>query len=54
MLPKRRRTRAQNRAHRMATDRRQNRHARLARCAQMVSYFAGPPPTSVDDEPPPF
>lgn len=53
-MPKRRRTRAQNRAHRVATERRQNHQARMARRAQMVSYWAEPPPASDDDEPPPF
>jgi hypothetical protein len=46
MMPKRRRTRAQNRAHRVATERRHNRDARLAQ-------RAGPAPTP-DDDPPPF
>ncbi|MHA7650073.1 HNH endonuclease signature motif containing protein [Mycobacterium sp. ML4] len=41
MMPKRRRTRAQDRAHRIAAERRANRHARTA---------TGPP----DDDPPPF
>ena len=54
MMPKRRRTRTQNRAHRIAAERQHNRQTRLARRAQMVSYFAESPPTSVDDEPPPF
>jgi hypothetical protein len=49
MMPKRRRTRAQNRAARIATERRQNRDARLtARAAQ-----SGPAPPG-DEEPPPF
>jgi hypothetical protein len=48
-MPTRRRTRAQNRAARIATERRQNRTARLAaRAAQ-----SGPAPPD-DDEPPPF
>jgi hypothetical protein len=56
MMPKRRRTRAQNRADYMATERRHNRDARQARetqrvATQLTSY--GPPPTE-DDEPPPF
>ncbi|MBX9642035.1 MAG: HNH endonuclease [Mycobacteriaceae bacterium] len=42
MMPKRRRTRAQDRAHRVAAERRQNRQQRIA--------ATGPP----DDEPPPF
>jgi Domain of unknown function (DUF222) len=51
MMPLRTRTRAQNRAHRIATERRQNRDARTARCEERVS-FAGPAPP--DDDPPPF
>jgi len=47
MMPKRRRTRAQNRAHSVATERRHNRRARLAQ-------RAGPAPPPGDDEPPPF
>ena len=50
MMPKRRRTRAQNHAQRVATERRQNREAREARHAQ----HAGPSPPPHDDEPPPF
>ncbi|UXA07100.1 HNH endonuclease [Mycobacterium sp. SMC-2] len=46
MMPKRRRTRAQDRAARVATERRHNRDARLAR-------RAGPAPPA-DDDPPPF
>jgi hypothetical protein len=46
MMPKRRRTRAQDRAYRVATERRANRDARLAR--------AGPAPPQTDDDPPPF
>jgi hypothetical protein len=45
MMPKRRRTRAQNRAHYIATQRRQNRAAREAR---------QPLPIVANDEPPPF
>ena len=49
MMPKRRRTRAQDRAHRIATERRHNHHARPADC------YAGPaPPPTDDDDPPPF
>jgi hypothetical protein len=48
MMPKRRRTRAQDRACRVAAERRQNRDARLAR-------RAGPaPPSNSEDDPPPF
>ncbi len=53
MMPKRRRTRAQNRAQRIATERRQNHEARLARRAEMVGC-TGPAPPDTDDEPPPF
>ncbi len=45
MMPKRRRTRTQDRAYRVATERRQNREARLA---------AQPGPAPPDDDPPPF
>jgi hypothetical protein len=48
MMPQRRRTRAQNRAGRITTERRHNRDARL-------TQRAGPaPPPGDDDEPPPF
>jgi len=47
MMPKRRRTRAQNRANRIATERRQNREARLSTPAAQT----GPAPPD-DDEPP--
>ncbi|OBK50354.1 HNH endonuclease signature motif containing protein [Mycobacterium sp. 1081908.1] len=53
MMPKRRRTRAQDRAARVATERRHNRDARLARKARRPSYF-GPAPPQDDDDPPPF
>jgi Domain of unknown function (DUF222) len=53
MMPKRRRTRAQNRAHRIATERRQNRHARTTRQTDRISYF-GPAPPETDHDPPPF
>ncbi len=53
MIPKRRRTRAQARAARIATERRHNRDARLARKPLPRDYFALPPPTG-DEEPPPF
>jgi hypothetical protein len=53
MMPKRRRTRAQNRAHRIATERRQNQHARMARRAECSTYI-GPAPPETDDDPPPF
>jgi hypothetical protein len=52
MMPLRTRTRAQNRANRIATERRHNREARLARRAKGASYVGPAPPD--DDEPPPF
>jgi Domain of unknown function (DUF222) len=52
MMPKRRRTRAQNRAQRIDTERRQNRQARTTRRAHRPTYF-GPAPPDADD-PPPF
>ncbi len=54
MMPKRRRTRAQNRAQRIANERRLNREARLARRAESESYTGPAPPHTDDDEPPPF
>jgi hypothetical protein len=53
MMPKRRRTRAQNRTHRIATERRQNHDARGAQRAERLSYV-GPAPPETDDDPPPF
>jgi hypothetical protein len=53
MMPRRRRTRAQNRAHRIATERRQNHHARTTRRTDHLSYL-GPAPPDTNDEPPPF
>jgi len=50
MMPKRRRTRAQNRAHRIATERRQNREERRPEPASRV----GRAPPETDDNPPPF
>jgi hypothetical protein len=49
MMPLRTRTRAQNRAHRIATERHHNREARLA--TQPAQTGPAPPD---DDEPPPF
>ena len=51
MMPTRRRTRAQNRAHRINTERRANRDARLA--TRAAHNRRGPAPPE-DDEPPPF
>jgi len=53
MMPKRRRTRAQNRAARVAAERRENRNARLTRKVESHSSF-GPAPPETDDDPPPF
>jgi hypothetical protein len=56
MMPKRRRTRAQNRAQCIATERRHNRDARLARRAEPEGYasYTGPTPSHPDDDEPPF
>ncbi|WP_156765691.1 HNH endonuclease signature motif containing protein [Mycobacterium sp. 1245499.0] len=53
MMPKRRRARAQDRAARVATERRHNRDARLARAAPPAKH---PWPTThgFDEDPPPF
>ncbi len=53
MMPKRKRTRDQDRAARIATERRHNREFRLARQPAPRTYFDLPPPDP-DDEPPPF
>ncbi len=53
-MPKRHRTRAQNRAQRVETERRHNRDARLAHRAESESYTGPAPPHTDDDEPPPF
>jgi hypothetical protein len=53
MMPLRTKTRAQNRAHRIATERRHNRDARLATQVSQATQ-AGPAPPADDDEPPPF
>jgi hypothetical protein len=53
MMPRRHRTRAQNRAHRIATERRRNLDARMAQRAARPSYF-GPAPPPDPDDPPPF
>ncbi|HXS84600.1 MAG TPA: HNH endonuclease signature motif containing protein [Mycobacterium sp.] len=53
MMPRRRRTRAQDRAHRIKTERQQNHRARMARKAQHPSYF-GPHPPPDPSDPPPF
>ncbi len=53
MMPKRARTRAQNRAARVATERRQNRDARMSPREERVS-FVGPALPETDEDPPPF
>jgi hypothetical protein len=54
MMPKRRRTRAENRAARIAHERQQNRAAReVGRRAREAAWF-GPAPPGSDDDPPPF
>jgi hypothetical protein len=53
MMPKRRRTRTQNRAYRIATERRQNHDAPVTRRAKCLSYVGTAPPET-DDDPPPF
>jgi Domain of unknown function (DUF222) len=53
MMPKRRRTRQQDRARRVSTERRQNRLARTVRRSTSMSYL-GPAPPGSDDDPPPF
>ncbi len=54
MMPKRRRTRAQNRAACVATERRQNRVAREAPRSDCKPYDFGPRDAVGDGEPPPF
>jgi hypothetical protein len=58
MMPKRRRTRAQDRAARIATERRHNRDARTvpreARRRDCQAYDFGPRDAIGDGEPPPF
>jgi len=53
MMPKRRRIRAQNRAPRIATERRQTHTARTAQRAESARY-TGPAPPHTDNDPPPF
>jgi hypothetical protein len=55
MMPKRRRTRSQNRTQRVAAERRQNHHARQARRRARDAFYDGLfTPTERDGEPPPF
>jgi len=53
LMPKRRRTRAQNRARLIAAERRENHRARVAQAERSVSP-GGPPPPATDHDPPPF
>jgi hypothetical protein len=53
MMPRRCRTRQQDRAHRVAAERRQKHQARTTRRTDRLSYL-GPAPPGADDEPPPF
>jgi hypothetical protein len=54
MMPKRRRTRDQNRATRIAAECKQNREAREARQRAREAAWFGPAPPGGDDEAPPF
>jgi hypothetical protein len=55
MMPKRRRTRTQDRAHRVAAERRANHRARSTEPANIGDYFAyAESPPDPDAEPPPF
>ncbi|MEE2855334.1 MAG: HNH endonuclease signature motif containing protein [Actinomycetota bacterium] len=55
MMPRRERTRAQNRAARIAAERRQNHHARQPERREREAACLGPaPPAEGDGEPPPF
>lgn len=53
MMPKRRRTRAQDRAQRIATERRHNHYARTTPQTEHTGQ-PGPAPPDTNDEPPPF
>jgi hypothetical protein len=53
MMPRRRRTRQQDRTNRIAAERRQNHRARTTRRTDRLSYL-GPAPPDTDDDPPPF
>lgn len=54
MMPRRRRTRAQNRAARINTERNQNRKAREARRAARAAALCPKVTPDADDDPPPF
>jgi Domain of unknown function (DUF222) len=53
MMPRRRRTRRQERTHRIGAERRRNHLARTVRRCESMS-FVGPAPPDADDDPPPF
>jgi Domain of unknown function (DUF222) len=53
MMPRRRRTRRQERTHRIGAERRRNHQARTVRRCESMS-FVGPAPPDADDDPPPF
>jgi hypothetical protein len=54
MMPRRQRTRAQNRAHFIAAERRQNQRAREAQRQERESIYFSSVPHAGDDDPPPF
>jgi hypothetical protein len=54
MMPLRTTTRAQNRVHRIAAERRHNRQARQPASPRQPAYSGPAPPGDSDDEPPPF
>ena len=54
MMPRRRRTRAQDRAQRIATERRQNHQARQARTTPPEPVTSARVTRNPDDDPPPF
>jgi hypothetical protein len=53
MMPRRRRTRQQDRTNRIAAERRQNHLARTTARTGSIGYL-GPAPPDADDDPPPF
>jgi hypothetical protein len=54
MMPKRRRTRAQDRAYKVATERAQNHQARQADRREREAAYSTPAPPGDGDDPPPF
>jgi hypothetical protein len=53
MMPRRRRTRRQDRDHRISGERQQNHHARTVRRSEAMNRLSPAPPGN-DDDPPPF